>query len=48
MQSDMDEGGYVYGVATPGAVAPMAGLDVLRAVVEGRLPQAPISRTLGG
>lgn len=39
--------GIRYGVATPDERAGLDGLDVMRAVVEGRLPQAPISRTLG-
>jgi uncharacterized protein (TIGR00369 family) len=35
-----------FGVATPGQVAGMSGLEMLRAIVDGRLPAAPIARTL--
>jgi uncharacterized protein (TIGR00369 family) len=35
-----------YGLAAPGEVAPLAGKEVLQAIIDGRLPQAPISETL--
>lgn len=36
-----------FGVLPPEALRDMAGLDVLRAVVEGRLPGAPIAGLIG-
>jgi len=37
---------YVYGLAKPADIAPLSGREVLQAIVDGRLPQAPISETL--
>lgn len=38
---------YRYGVATPEQIAGRSGREILQAIVDGELPQAPISRTLG-
>jgi uncharacterized protein (TIGR00369 family) len=35
-----------YGLATPAEVAGMTGREILRAIIEGRLPQPPICETL--
>ena len=35
-----------YSLATPGDVAGLTGRDTLQAIIDGRLPQAPISQTL--
>jgi len=35
-----------YGLADPAAAAHLNGRELLQAIIEGRLPQAPISRTL--
>ncbi|SPE31309.1 Phenylacetic acid degradation-related protein [Burkholderiales bacterium] len=35
-----------YGLASPAEVARMSGREVLQAIIDGRLPQAPISKTL--
>lgn len=35
-----------YGLAEPHEIATMTGKEVLQAIIEGRLPQAPISETL--
>jgi uncharacterized protein (TIGR00369 family) len=40
-------GGYAYGVASAEDVAGLSGREILQAIIEGRLPQAPISETLG-
>ena len=37
---------YRYGLASPGDVANMNGREVLQAIVDGRLPQPPISQAL--
>jgi uncharacterized protein (TIGR00369 family) len=36
-----------YGIPTPQDVAGMTGKEMLQAIVDGRLPQPPISKTLG-
>jgi uncharacterized protein (TIGR00369 family) len=36
-----------YGVAAPEEVAPLTGLEALRAMAEGRLPLPTVARTLG-
>ena len=35
-----------YGLAAPAEVAPLPGKAILQAIIDGRLPQAPISETL--
>ena len=42
----LDPTSHRYGLASPAEVAPMAGKAVLQAIIDGRLPQAPISETL--
>jgi uncharacterized protein (TIGR00369 family) len=37
---------YNYGLATPEQAAKLTGRELLQAVVDGRLPQAPISQTM--
>jgi uncharacterized protein (TIGR00369 family) len=37
---------YRYGLATPQDVAGMSGRELLQAIIDGRLPQAPISETM--
>jgi uncharacterized protein (TIGR00369 family) len=37
---------YRYGLPSPSDVAGMTGKEVLQAIIEGRLPQAPISRQM--
>src|SRR5262245_56082382 len=37
---------YTYGLARPAEVAAMTGREMLQAVIDGRLPQAPISQAL--
>ena len=37
---------YHYGLATPQEVAGMSGREILQAIIDGRLPQPPISKTL--
>ncbi|WER49215.1 PaaI family thioesterase [Cupriavidus sp. WKF15] len=36
-----------YGVASPAEVAEMSGKTILQAIIDGRLPQPPISQVLG-
>jgi uncharacterized protein (TIGR00369 family) len=38
--------GIRYGLPTPAEVAGKTGREILQAIIEGKLPQAPISRTL--
>ena len=38
---------FVYGVAGPEQWAKLSGRELLQAIVDGRLPQAPISEALG-
>ncbi|CAG2157298.1 PaaI family thioesterase [Cupriavidus numazuensis] len=38
---------YRYGVASPAEIAEMSGKAVLEAIIDGRLPQPPISQILG-
>lgn len=42
----MESTSPAYGVATREQIATLSGLEVMQAVVDGRLPQAPISRTM--
>jgi len=35
---------YAYGLASPADIAGMTGKEVLQAIIDGRLPQAPISQ----
>lgn len=37
---------HSYGLATPEQAAQLTGRELLQAVIDGRLPQAPISRTM--
>lgn len=37
---------YHYGLANPKDAAGMSGKELLQAIIDGRLPQAPISKTL--
>ena len=37
---------YQYGIATPAQIAGLSGREILQAIVDGRLPQAPISQTM--
>lgn len=37
---------YRYGLANPEEVAGMSGKELLQAIIDGRLPQAPISETM--
>ena len=37
---------YRYGLAKPGDVAGLTGKEVLQAIVDGRIPQAPISQAM--
>jgi hypothetical protein len=37
---------YWYGVASPDEVARLTGKEILQAIVSGRLPHPPISKTL--
>jgi uncharacterized protein (TIGR00369 family) len=37
---------YTYGLARPDNVASMSGKEILQAIIDGRLPQAPISQAL--
>jgi len=41
-----DPGTHTYGVAAPAQLAGKTGREVLQAIIDGELPQAPISRTL--
>ena len=41
-----DEPKHHYGVVPPSAAAGVTGRELLQAVIDGRLPQAPISQTL--
>ena len=43
----MNDPAIAYGVATREQTAGLTGLQVMQAILDGRLPQAPISRTLG-
>ena len=38
--------GYAYGVASPEQIARLTGREILQAIIDGRLPQPPISQTL--
>ena len=38
--------GYAYGVAGPQEIAQLTGKEILQAIIDGRLPQPPISQTL--
>jgi uncharacterized protein (TIGR00369 family) len=38
--------GFQYGLADPELAATLSGRDLLQAIVDGQLPQAPISQTL--
>jgi uncharacterized protein (TIGR00369 family) len=38
--------GYAYGVASLEQIAPLTGREILQAIIDGRLPQPPISQTL--
>lgn len=38
--------GYRFGVATPDEIKGLSGKELLQAIIDGRLPQAPISQTL--
>jgi hypothetical protein len=37
---------YAYGVAGPQEIAQLTGKEILQAIIDGRLPQPPISQTL--
>jgi uncharacterized protein (TIGR00369 family) len=37
---------YWYGVASPEQIARLSGREILQAIIDGRLPQPPISQTL--
>src|SRR5215470_6062671 len=37
---------YRYGVARPEEIARMTGKEILQAIIDGRLPQPPISQTM--
>jgi uncharacterized protein (TIGR00369 family) len=37
---------YQYGLAKPNEAAGMSGKELLQAIIDGRLPQAPISKTM--
>jgi uncharacterized protein (TIGR00369 family) len=37
---------YRYGVATPEETARLSGREILQAIIDGRLPQPPISQTM--
>jgi uncharacterized protein (TIGR00369 family) len=37
---------YWYGVATPEETARLSGREILQAIIDGRLPQPPISQTM--
>lgn len=37
---------YTYGVASPEQIARLTGREILQAIIDGRLPQPPISQTL--
>ena len=37
---------YTYGLAQPGDIAGKSGREILQAIVDGSLPQAPISETM--
>jgi uncharacterized protein (TIGR00369 family) len=37
---------YQYGLATPKDIAGLSGKELLQAIIDGRLPQAPISETM--
>jgi len=37
---------YHYGLATPQETAPLSGKELLQAIIDGKLPQAPISQTM--
>jgi uncharacterized protein (TIGR00369 family) len=37
---------YIYGLASPSDVAGLTGKEILQAIINGRLPQAPISQQL--
>src|SRR5262249_24472196 len=39
-------GNFAYGLASPDRVAAMTGKQILRAIIEGEFPQAPISQAL--
>jgi uncharacterized protein (TIGR00369 family) len=37
---------YLYGLPSPSDIAGMTGKEILQAIIDGRLPQAPISRQM--
>jgi hypothetical protein len=37
---------YWYGVASPGEIARLTGKEILQAIISGRLPHPPISKTM--
>src|SRR5215470_6275375 len=37
---------YVYGLASPADIAGLTGKQILQGIIEGRLPQAPISKSM--
>jgi uncharacterized protein (TIGR00369 family) len=41
-----EQKGFRYGLAAPQEAAEMSGKELLQAIVDGRLPQAPISKTM--
>jgi len=46
MISMTEKKSYRYGLANPKEVAGMTGKELLQAIIDGRLPQAPISETM--
>jgi uncharacterized protein (TIGR00369 family) len=42
----MENSNYRYGLATPQQVAGLTGRQLLQAIIDGSLPQAPISQTM--
>ena len=42
----MESKKYRYGLATPREIAGMSGKELLQAIIDGKLPQAPISETM--
>jgi uncharacterized protein (TIGR00369 family) len=42
----MENNKYRYGIVTPTDVAAMSGKELLQAIIDGKLPQAPISETM--
>ena len=37
---------YIYGLASPADIAGLTGKQILQGIIEGRLPQAPISKSM--